>query len=89
MATVSIPYSPSDLDGEGPGGFVVLNLNAPMANPYQILEGGGGGYFSSLDEARNACRRWRDEHHNSEIFIYALVGVGEAIEAHPDVFPPA
>ncbi len=79
--------SVSDLDGEEAGGFVVINLNARMANPFQVLEEDGGGYFATLEEARSACRRWREEYNNSEIFIYALVGVREAIQAYPDRFP--
>ena len=78
MTTVSSPYLQSDLDGEEPGGFVVMNLNARMANPYQIVEADGGGYFPTLEEARATCRRWREESANDMIFVYALVGIREA-----------
>ncbi len=80
-------YEVSELDGEDPGGFVVVNVEAPLTNPYQILEEDGGGYFRTLREARAACGRWRTESGNDQIFIYALVGVHEAIEAHLDGFP--
>ena len=76
----------SDLDGEEPGGFVVVNVNAPMRNPYQLLEADDGGYFRTLGEARGACRRLRDESGNDEIYIYALIGVREAIALHPGAF---
>ena len=80
-------YEVSDLDGEDPGGFVVVNLVAPYHNPYQILEDDRGGYFPTLRDARVACARWRTESGNDQIFVYALMGVGEAIDAHPDCFP--
>ena len=87
MATVSTPYyAQSDLDGEEAGGFIVMNVNARSHDPYQVLEEDGGGYFRTLEEARAACVRWRTEFSNPEIYIYALVGVRYAIEAHPDEF---
>jgi hypothetical protein len=77
----------SELDGEDPGGFVVVNVEAPFRNPFQVLEESGGGYLATLSEARTACLRWREESGNDMIFVYALVGVREAIAARPDCFP--
>lgn len=80
-------YRPSDLDGLDPGGFMVLNVNAPMRNPHQVVEDEeGNAYFCSLDDARALCRRLRREFGNPELYIYALIGVREAINAHPGAF---
>ena len=69
---------------------MVLNVDAPMPSPYQVLEGiGAGGYYPTLQEARAACRRFREESGNDEIYIYALMGVAEALEHHPGDFQPA
>ena len=87
MVTVSSPYLKSDLDGEEPGGFVVINVDAPSRIPYQILEEDAGGYFPTLAAARAACLGWREESGNDQIYVYALMGVNEAFEAHPDCFP--
>ena len=82
-------YLESDLDGEEPGGFVVVNVDAVSSPPYQLLEAAGEGYFPTLSEARQACERFREEGDNLEIYVYALVGVREAIGLRPDVFPLA
>ena len=79
--------SVSDLDGEEAGGFVVVNVDASFISPCQILEEDGGAYFPTLREARAACRRWRNESGNDMIFVYALVGVRDAIAALPDQYP--
>ena len=79
-------YLESDLDGQDPGGFVVLNVDAPMQSPYQILEDDNGGYYRTLQEAREACRRFREESGNDEIYIYALTGVAEALRHRPNAF---
>jgi cell fate (sporulation/competence/biofilm development) regulator YlbF (YheA/YmcA/DUF963 family) len=59
-----------------------------MRHPYQVLEDdeNGSAYFRTLAEARAACQRFRKEGDNDEIFVYALVGVHEALERHPSVF---
>lgn len=80
-------YLESDLDGQEPGGFVVVNVDSPTRNPYQVLEyDENGGYFRTLPEAREACERFREEGDNNEIHIYALIGVREALALHPDAF---
>lgn len=79
-------YAESDLDGQEPGGFVVINVDAPAPNAFQILENDGGGYFRTLTEAREACRRSREESHSDEIYVYALVGIGEALDLRPGAF---
>ena len=85
--THSSLYRPSDLDGLDPGGFIVLNVNAPMRNPYQVVEDeDGNAYFSTLDDARALCRRLRRESRNPELYVYALIGVREAINTHPGAF---
>ncbi len=78
----------SDLDGQEPGGFVVVNVDARTRNPYQVLEDDehGSAYFRTLQDARVACERFRVEGDNEEIYIYALVGVREALELHADIF---
>ena len=80
------PYIESDLDGQSPGGYVVMNVDAPMASPYQLLEGESGGYFATLQEAREACQRFRQESGNDEIFVYTLVAVADALSQHPREF---
>jgi hypothetical protein len=81
-------YRPSSLDGTEPGGFIVLNVNAPMLNPYQVVEDeDGNAYSATLDEARALCRRLRREAANRDLYVYALIGVKEAVRTHPDVFP--
>jgi hypothetical protein len=81
-------YRPSSLDGTEPGGFIVLNVNAPMLNPYQVVEDeDGNAYFAALDEARALCRRLRREATNPDLYVYALIGVEKAILTHPNVFP--
>lgn len=84
-------YLHSDLDGEEAGGFVVVNVDAKARNPYQVLEdeGNGSAYYRTLAEARETCTRFRQEGENDEIYVYALVGVQEALERHPDSFPLA
>lgn len=79
--------SVSDLDGEEAGGFVVVNVDASFVSPCQIIDEDGGGYFPTLAAARAACRGWREESGNDQIFVYALVGIREATEARPDQFP--
>ncbi len=79
-------YVESDLDGEDPGGFVVLNVNSPMRNPCQVLEGETGSYYPMLQEAREACERFREESGNEEIYVYALMGVNEALKSRPHAF---
>ena len=64
----------------------MLNVDAPMPNPYQVLEDENGGCYSTLQEAREACRRFREESGNDEIYVYALMGVPEALRLHPDAF---
>lgn len=78
-----ITYAESGLDGQDPGGFVVLNVNSPMRNPCQVLEGETGGYYLTLQEAREACERFREESGNEEIYVYAVIGVRQALELHP------
>ena len=81
------PYLESDLDGQEPGGFVVVNVDSSSRNPYQVLEDGeSGAYFRTLTEAREACQRFREEGGNDEIYVYAVTGVREALELHPDDF---
>jgi hypothetical protein len=91
MVTSRSLFLRSDLDGEDPGGFVVVNVDARARNPYQVLEDdeNGSAYFQTLAEARAACEQARAESDNDEIYVYALVGVREALERHPDVFPLA
>ena len=87
MVTARSLYLESDLDGQEPGGFVLVNVDSPTRNPYQILEDDeNGGYFRTLRGAREACKRFREEGDNDEIYIYALIGVREALELHPDEF---
>lgn len=87
MTTDRALYLDSDLDGEEPGGFVVVNVNAPTRNPYQVLEDDKGDtYFRTLEEARDACERFREEGENDEIYVYALIGVREALTLHPESF---
>ena len=88
MVTSQSLYLQSDLDGEDPGGFVVVNVDARTRNPYQVLEDGdnGSAYFRTLAEARAACQQFREEGDNEEIYIYALVGVREALGLHPHDF---
>ncbi len=81
-----VSYVESDLDGQDPGGFVVLNVSAPMRSPYQILEDETGGYYPTLQEAREVCRRFREESGNHEIYVYALMGVSEALGHHRAAF---
>lgn len=87
MTTGPALYLESDLDGENPGGFVVVNVDARMRNPHQVLEEENeGGYFRTLMEAREACQRFRQEGDNDEIYVYALIGVREALELRPGHF---
>ncbi len=81
-----VRYVESDLDGQDPGGFVVLNVSALMRRPYQILEDETGGYYPTLQEAREACRRFREESGNQEIYVCALMGVSEALAHRRDGF---
>ena len=71
-------YKVSDLDGEQAGGFVVLNVGGR----YQICDDDGSGYFATLADARAACLRLRRESGNSEIYVYAVVGVRDGVEHH-------
>ncbi|MGB2694388.1 MAG: hypothetical protein WBD55_04275 [Dehalococcoidia bacterium] len=80
-------YAPSELDGEEAGGFVVVNLEAPLNNPYQVLEGDDGGCYATLEEARQACQHFREESGNERIYVYALIGVREALTLHEDAVP--
>ena len=79
-----VTFSASDLDGEEPGGFVVVNVDAPLPSPYQILEDDNGGYYRTLQEAREAGRRFRAESGNDQIYVYALMGVAEALRHQPE-----
>ena len=79
-------YVETDLEGQDPGGFVVLNVDAPMVNPYQVLDDDHGAYFRTLEAAREACQRFREESGNEEIYIYALMGVTEALTHRPTAF---
>lgn len=81
-------YLESELDGGDPGGFVVVNVDARMPNAYQVLEDeeNGSAYFETLMQARKACQRLRREGENDEIYVYALVGVREALERHAGHF---
>lgn len=73
-------FSSSPLDGTEWGGFVVMNVDARMRNPYQILEDEEGEtYYPSLARARDVCARLRRENSNNMIFVFALVGVNEAL----------
>lgn len=82
-------YVASELDGEEAGGFVVLNVAGPGPRPNQICEDDGSAYFSTLAEARRACRRLRRESGNSEIYVYALVGVRDAVQQRASVLAVA
>jgi hypothetical protein len=86
MVVQLAPYVESDLDGREAGGFVVVNVDAAMPNSHQVLEDADRGYFRTLAEARDACERFRDESGNNEIYIYALVGVQNALETYPADF---
>ena len=88
MATAPSLYLESELDGEEPGGFVVANVHARTRNPCQILEDerNGSAYFRTLMEAREACRRFRAEGDNDETYVYALIGVRQALEIHSGDF---
>ncbi len=88
MVTVPSVYLESELDGEEPGGYVVVNVDARTTNPYQVLEDdeNGSAYFSTLREAREACKRSRVEGDNDDIYVYALVGVREAIQRYSSHF---
>jgi hypothetical protein len=80
-------YRPSSLDGTEPGGFIVLNVDGPMPNPYQVIEDeDGNGYFFTLQGARALCRRLRRQAENPRLYVYALFGVQEALEARPGAF---
>lgn len=76
----------SDLDGQEAGGFVLLNLDPPTPRPYQVLDENEGGYYRTLAEAREACQRVRQETGNSEIYVYALAGVSDAVTSQPGAF---
>jgi hypothetical protein len=70
-----------------PGGFIVLNVNAPMPSPYQVVEDeDGNAYFTTLEDARAVCRRLRREAKNPDLYIYALFGVQEAVKSRPGAF---
>ncbi len=88
MVTVPSLYLESDLDGQDPGGFVVVNVDARTRNPQQVLEDerNGGAYFRTLKQAQAACKRFRQCGDNHEIYVYALIGVRQAFEVHPDTF---
>ena len=88
MTTSPALYLESDLDGQDPGGFVVVNVDARTRNPFQVLEDerNGSAYYRTLKHARSACKRVRQCGDNDEIYVYALVGVREALELHPDRF---
>ena len=81
-------YRESDVDGTEAGGYVVVNVDAPMGVPCQVLEDASGNtYFRTLTEARSVCRRLRRENENNMIFVYALTGIRQAREIEPSVFP--
>ena len=83
-----VTYAESDLDGQESGGFVVVNVDARTRNPYQVLEDeeNGSAYFRTLIEARRACQRLREDGNNNEIYVYAVIGVRQALELHPSDF---
>ena len=78
----------SKLDGEEAGGFVVVNVDNPhAANGLMVCETERGQTtFSTLVEARQFCRRSRLENRNPAIYVYALVGVADAVRERNDVF---
>ncbi len=76
-------YVDSYLDGQDSGGFILMNVDSPMQSAYQVLDDEQGGYYQTLDEARAACRRLRNESGNNRIYVYALAGVRHAIEQRP------
>jgi hypothetical protein len=80
---ITTQYEESDLDGRESGGFVVANVNARRRNAVQILDDtqNGGAYFTSLDAAREACEEFRARSGNEDIFVYALVGVEDAMRS--------
>jgi len=82
-------FRPSKLDGDEPGGFVIVNLESPYSeNGLAVCETDSGETaFATLVEARETCRRLRSESGNDRIYIYALVGVKEAIRGRPGHFP--
>jgi hypothetical protein len=88
MATSAVDYVASDLDGQDPGGFVVVNVDARTRFPYQVLEDEvhGSAYYRTLREARRACKQFRRCGDNDEIYVYALVGVPDALRSHSDSF---
>ncbi len=88
MTTSPALYLESDLDGDKPGGFVVVNVDARTRNACQVLEDerNGSAYFGTLKHARVACKRFREFGDNDEIYVYALIGVRQALELHPDRF---
>lgn len=83
-----MPAKTSKYDGTEPGGYVVVNVDNPTAESSLIVweTAGGQTTFATLSDARTACRELREESGNTAIYVYALVGVGEAKERHPDVF---
>ncbi len=88
MTSTRTLYLESGLDGDAPGGFVVVNVDARTRNPCQVLEDerNGSAYFRTLKDARAACKRFRECGDNDEIYVYALIGVRQALELHSDVF---
>ena len=85
--TSAVVYRRSDLDGTEAGGFVVMNVDARRRNPCVILsDEGGETHFPTLEAAREFCKRARREGGNSDIFVYALVGVPAALELLPASF---
>ena len=83
----TLTYRRLDVDGTEAGGFVVVNVDARRRNPCQVLaDDTGETYFSTLESAREFCKRVRREARNPEIFVYALAGVPAALELLPSNF---
>jgi hypothetical protein len=69
-------YRADDLDGEDSGGFIVLNVGAPLPNPYVVCEDAdSNSYFHTLEEARAVCANLRRESGNPMIFVYSVTAI--------------
>jgi hypothetical protein len=89
MSSATSVYQPSGLDGAEAGCFVVVNVDSPHDRSTGAMvcdTPESTNVFASLDEARSFANAARDESGNDNIFVYALVGVGDAVAAWPDSF---
>ncbi len=85
--TMPTRYRRSRLDGTDSGGYVIMNVDAPMKAPNQIVEDDEGNtYFDSLEDARRRCAKLRRENANQSLYVYALVAVGTATRNDPSAF---